>query len=57
MQGAYHCDKPFFDALETFFVVTAYQAAGFEILRKYDKNWMICRTARSIAATPLWRYL
>jgi len=34
MQGSYHSDKRFFDALETFFVVTVYQALGIEILIK-----------------------
>jgi len=57
MQGAYHCDKPFLDALETFFVITVYPALSSEILRKYGKNWMLFRTPRSIAANPLWPYL
>ena len=41
MQGAYHADKPFFDAFKTFFVVTIFQAFDSEILRNKHKNWTI----------------
>jgi hypothetical protein len=57
MQGSYHPDKPFFDALKTFFAVTIFPAFNSEILRKNHKNWRISRAVGIIAASRLWPYL
>jgi hypothetical protein len=57
MQGSYHPDKPFFDPLKTFFVVTIFRALNSQILRNKHKNWTSFRTPGVIAARPLWRYL
>jgi hypothetical protein len=57
MQGSYHADKPFFDALKTFFVVTIFPAFISEILRKNYKNWRVFGAPGIIAASRLWPYL
>jgi hypothetical protein len=41
MQGSYQPDKPFFDALKTFFAVTIFATPNSEILRKNHKNWRV----------------
>jgi hypothetical protein len=57
MQGVYHPDKPFSGRYRTFFAVTVYQAAVFEIVRKWSKNWTLFSQPGSIAGLRVRPYL